>query len=144
MDPLDTFNKISLKSISKYYSYDSEDILQDILLNIIERNTNVGNLKSYLITSLRRELSRRKNKKPTVELNEHIQIEDITCDGYEEDLIYEVVLKLPEKLKTVIILSKFENMKIKDIAKKENVSLKTIESRITKACKIIKNNILNE
>ncbi len=45
---------------------------------------------------------------------------------------------LPEKLRTVFILSRFEGLKNSEIAETLNVSVKTVESRITKVLKILR------
>lgn len=46
--------------------------------------------------------------------------------------------KLPEKCRQVFQLSRFEELKYKEIAKKLNISVKTVEAQMSKALKILR------
>ena len=53
-------------------------------------------------------------------------------------LIREAVLALPEKCKEIFYLSRFKNLSNKEISEKLKISVKTVETHITKALKRVK------
>ena len=58
--------------------------------------------------------------------------------------IYEAVMKLPEKYRVVIHLFYFEEYQIKEIASILKINENTVKSRLSRARKILKNNIEQE
>ncbi len=52
--------------------------------------------------------------------------------------IEEAILSLPERCRMVFVSSRFGNMSHKEIAKKMNISTKTVEAQITKALSVIR------
>lgn len=50
-----------------------------------------------------------------------------------ENIIEDAIQKLPEKIQVVFKMSRFEQMTYKEIAEKQNISIKTVESYIHKA-----------
>ena len=64
-----------------------------------------------------------------------------TTDGIfsEEDYqLYQEVMLLPEKLKTVILLRFYEDMTLKEIADITETNLSTVKTRLYQALKILK------
>jgi len=55
-----------------------------------------------------------------------------------ESLIKKGVKKMPEKIKSTFLLSRFSNYSNEEISKKQLISVKTVESRITSALKILR------
>ncbi len=53
-------------------------------------------------------------------------------------LIQEAVFSLPDKCRNIFLLSRRENLTNQEIARKLNISVKTVEGQITKALKKIK------
>lgn len=68
----------------------------------------------------------------------------ISCDDSSIELqelnhfIEEAILSLPERCRMVFVSSRFGNMSHKEIAKKMNISTKTVEAQITKALSVIR------
>jgi RNA polymerase sigma-70 factor (ECF subfamily) len=58
-----------------------------------------------------------------------------------EEKINEVIESMPDKCREVFKLSRFENLKNKEIAKKLNISVKTVEKHISKALFILRCNL---
>ena len=55
--------------------------------------------------------------------------------------LYQALDKLPIKLKTVVLLRFFEDMKLEEIAQITSVNLSTVKSRLYKALKVLKINM---
>jgi RNA polymerase sigma-70 factor (ECF subfamily) len=55
-----------------------------------------------------------------------------------EEKILEVLRTLPEKCREVFEMSRFDGLKYSEIAKKLNISVKTVENQMSKALKILR------
>ena len=53
--------------------------------------------------------------------------------------LYESLNKLPEKCRAIFHLSRFEELKYKEIASQLGISVKTVETQMVKALKILRN-----
>lgn len=127
----------------------NEDIALDIVQESIEKALrNIKSLKheEYMKTWFYRILINeslqyiRKNKKVTLcqieNLESNIEWNDnITLDGID---LFNNINKLKEKLRTVIILRFFEDMKIEEIAKITRTSPNTVKSRLYKGLEDLK------
>jgi len=51
--------------------------------------------------------------------------------------------ELPEQCRTVFQLSRFEDLKYKDIAEKLDISVKTVENHMVKALKILRTKLVD-
>ncbi|MBK9567431.1 MAG: sigma-70 family RNA polymerase sigma factor [Saprospiraceae bacterium] len=58
--------------------------------------------------------------------------------------INKVISNLPEKCRLVFVLSRFEEMSYSDISKELDISVKTVENHISKALKVLRENIYNK
>lgn len=58
-----------------------------------------------------------------------------------ETLIWNVIQTLPEKCREIFILSRFEEKKYGEIASTLNISVKTVEAQMTKALKVLRDNL---
>ena len=84
----------------------------------------------------------KKNKKYVqmeCDIKEELEDFENTSDNNIE--IYQNVQKLDDKLKTVIVLRYFENLKLEEISKITNTNLSTVKSRLYKGLEIIKSNM---
>lgn len=141
-------NQEKLYKIAYTYTNNKEqslDVVQEAITKALE---HIGSLRheEYVKTWFYRILineairaSKKHNK-----IIEYELIDNITQDkGYEEELIdnidiYKNIQKLNEKLKTVIILRYFENMKIEEIAIITKTNVNTVKSRLYKGIKELK------
>jgi RNA polymerase sigma-70 factor (ECF subfamily) len=60
-----------------------------------------------------------------------------------ENKFREALNELPEQCRTVFQLSRFEDMKYKDIADKLDISIKTVENHMGKALKLLRSKLVD-
>ena len=143
-------NKEKLNKIAYTYTRDKDlalDVVQEAITKALE---NISKLKhvEYVKTWFYRILINEalksiKNKKNLLEyeidLNKmHTNSEDNLVDNLD---IYNNIEKLNNKLKTVIVLRFFENLKIEEIAYITKTNSNTVKSRLYKGISEIKNNL---
>lgn len=136
------------------YTYTrNQDLALDVVQEAITKSLeNISKLKheEYVKTWFYRilineslKVYKRNKKYIQLELQEDIQ----TNQGYNEDKIaenidiYNNIQKLDNKLKTVIILRFFENLKIEEIAVITKTNVNTVKSRLYKGLNEMKKNI---
>ena len=138
------------------YSYtrnqeDALDIVQNAVCRSLEKYPDLKNPK-YMKTWFYRILVNesltflRKNKQSlqAVSIEDAFDLTSYT-DHYslDEISIFKEVEKLPEELKTIIILRFYEEMSLKEIAKITSLNLSTVKSRLYKGLRDLKF-IINE
>jgi len=130
---------------------DSQEIIQTIFLRLWIRRNEIKinqSLKAYLYSATKNEslnyINRNKIKdkysqfkmdgeKPVQEnVQQKMEKEEL------ETLIKRAILKLPDKRRRIFELSRFEGLKYEEIAKKLSVSVKTVETQMTKALKTLR------
>lgn len=130
---------------------DSKEIVHDVFINLWEKRNSIdvkNSVKSYLYTSVNNRCLNfiRDNKK----FNSNIQLDNIDAvisptDALTELEIQSIIDKtlnsLSPKVKRVFELSRYKNMKYKEIAEKLNISQKTVESHISAALKALRINL---
>ncbi len=132
----------------------AEDIVQNVFIKVWEKRKNLKeeySIKKFLYKSVYNEFIDyyRKHKHVIISIEQkHINLlthmlDDNTNDT-TEDLIKNVKLEikqLPPKYKHTFLLSKKEGLSNNEISEYLGISIKTVESHITKAFSIIRNNI---
>lgn len=119
---LDTVQDTVEKAIRKIYSLHEEKYMQTWFYRI---------LINQCLTNLKRNKIRQ-----TINIDDYI-VESI--DNIDESIaIYECIDSLNPKLKSVIILRFFEDMKIEDIAHITNSNINTVKSRLYKGLQELK------
>lgn len=123
------------------------DILQEAIIKALE-NIDKLRVKEYVKTWFYRILINealmyiKKNKKYVQMEYEGQEIsEDFedTCTSNIE--VYKNIQMLDKKLKTVIILRYFENLKLEEISRITKTNLSTVKSRLYKGLEIMKSNM---
>ena len=124
------------------------DIVQEAIvksLNHINKLKNEEYVKTWFYRILINECLQyiKKNKRiityESQEMENKIEWnDDISINGID---MYKYIQKLNKKLRTVIILRYFEDMKIEEIAKITKTNISTVKSRLYKALEILKNSI---
>lgn len=126
-------------------NFQSEDIVQNVLLNIWTKRAYLNedlNIKNFLLRSIKNEfIDQYRKKKSMVALEKiHIKAHDFVIDedDYEETQRLVRILKLeiqnlPPKCKEIFILSKQEGLTNLEISIYLQINIKTVEAQITKA-----------
>lgn len=144
---------VPLSNFAKSYVNDLEaakGITQEVFVNIWEKRATIDPnkpLKSYLFSSVKNRCLNyiRDHKKFSSQLldTEIANFETpFEQDGIEiselQEKIDKAIHNLPEKLKRVFLLSRFEELKYREIAEKLDISQKTVEAQMSKALKILR------
>lgn len=133
----------------------AEEIVQDTFLKLWEIRSTLNdqiNIRSFLYTITKNNcLNYLRNQKISMKhienmkymemqfnyealekLGNYIQIEELRSK------IEEAIAQLPAELVETFQLSRFEELSYKEIAEKQNISIKTVEARISKALRILR------
>jgi len=141
---------------------EAENILQDVFLTLWEKRNSLKtdtNLTAYLLTLVKSQcLNYLKHKrvveaysKKTQTTNEQETIfnyyaiskfnpEQIDIESLEL-LVEKAISELPDQCRKVFELSRYDGLKYKEIAEKLNISVKTVETHMSNALKILRLNL---
>lgn len=149
--PLCSYSKNIIGDINN-----AEDIVQGFFVEFWRNRNSLSittSLKSYLYKSIyNRSLNHlRKNKSKeafdnyikTTLINEPQTDQDLLVINELERLIYHTIDNLKEPTKQIFRLSRNEDLKYREIAKTLGVSIKTVESHMSKALKILTQNLID-
>lgn len=134
----------------------AQEFVQDTFLKLweirtkINAETNMGNFlytiaKNKCLNYLRDQQTILRAQKNRDYLEKQLSIEALHEVGDQwiqfrelKVLIEKTIEEMPEDIKQIFIMSRFEEMKYKEIAEKLNISVKTVESKISKALTILR------
>ncbi len=129
----------------------AKEIVHDVFVKLWEKREQIDMnkaVKSYLYTAVNnKSLNHIRDNKKFV--NSDYIIENETDWNYSDNLVeLEIQEKitatldsLPPKCREVFKLSRYENLKYKQIAERLNISVKTVESHMSKALKALRKNL---
>ncbi len=129
----------------------AEEIVQDIFFNLWNNRNKLNintSIKAYLYAAVRNTcLNLIKHKKVESKYREYfsrqlqqdeLQEEDWMQGDELHDKITETIEKLPPERKKVFVMSRFENLKYREIAEELNISIKTVENQMGKALQFLR------
>ena len=131
----------------------AQGIVQKVFITLWEkRNTLDPNksLKAYLFTSVRNRClnhirDQKKYRSTVLDLEcaefEVVSEEDQFAADDLKEKIAAALAELPEKCRKVFEMSRFQNMKYKEIAEELEISQKTVEAHMSKAMKSLRNSL---
>lgn len=148
---------VALTAFAKKYVKDldlSKEIVHDVFVNLWDKRETIDAdkpIKSYLYTSVHnRCLNAIRDHKKFDTSEKTLKKADVAMSWNYEDNMDELELEekinrsiaaLPDKCKEAFVLSRFEQLKYNEIATKLDISVKTVESHISKALKILRENL---
>lgn len=124
------------------------DLTQDVFFEIWKKRNslNINNVKAYLRRSvINKALNYIKAQRMDFEDsndsfdapdNSNVQ-EQLEADQLQS-VINDAIEKLPERCRVIFALRRFEELSLKEIAAKLDISPKTVENQLTKAMKILR------
>ncbi len=127
----------------------ASEIAQEVFINFWNKRDTISpdqNIKSYLYISVKNRCLNfiRDNKKfrsyfldVELEMEMAVSVPDKLEQSEVASQIENAMGKLPEKCRQVFELSRFEELKYREIAEKLNISVKTVEAQMSKALKIL-------
>jgi RNA polymerase sigma-70 factor (ECF subfamily) len=128
-----------------------KEVVHKVFVNIWENRDTFDfekSPKSYLFTSVyNRSMNhiRDLRKNESTDNEAVLNIEQLNSDHLQEaeleDKIWTVINSLPEKCREVFILNRFEEKKYAEIAEILGISIKTVETHISKALKVLRQNL---
>jgi RNA polymerase sigma-70 factor (ECF subfamily) len=129
----------------------AEEMVQQVFFKLWERAENFsfsGSLASYLYRAVHNEsLNHIKHEKVKASHRLHVvyRMKNQTENAHGrlvnkelENKLSEALNELPEQCRTVFQLSRFEDLKYREIADKLNISVKTVENHMGKALKLLR------
>ena len=148
---------VHLSNYAHQYVHDTDsakDITQKVFIYLWENREKIDpqrSIQSYLFTSVRnRCLNHIRDHKKYRSHVLDLDIYDFEIGAEEENEMDVADLKtkidaalneLPAKCKLVFEMSRYKNMKYKDIAEELEISIKTVEAHISKALKSLRANL---
>ncbi|ANE53582.1 RNA polymerase sigma factor [Flavisolibacter tropicus] len=140
-----------LLALGYYYTHQkqaAEDIVHEVFTSLWARRTElpIQSLKAYLATAVKfsvfKTIARDKRRR---ELQQGMNIPEHTTDVEEkldarflQDYLNGVVEQLPDKARLVFTYSRAEELSVKEIATKMDLSPKAVEYHMTKALRALK------
>lgn len=133
---------------------DCKDIVHNVFLNLWQKQGELDaatSLKPYLFKSVyNRCLNHIRDRKKIVRhdllmdeepLFDYLESNDFLEQSELETKIKESIDALPDSCRHVFVLSRFEEKKYKEIADELNISVKTVEGQMSRALKILRENL---
>lgn len=128
----------------------AEEIVQDLFVQFWEKRKTLDiniSLKAYLYRSVYNNSVRQfKSNNKFESINDsYNSVEDNFTDLLEkneiENSVYNCIEELPEQCKKIFKMSRFEELKYREIAEKLNLSVKTVETQMSRALKYLTTNL---
>jgi RNA polymerase sigma-70 factor (ECF subfamily) len=129
----------------------AEEMVQQVFFKLWERNENlslIGSVSSYLYRAVHNEsLNYIKHQK--VRSNHQLNVAYSMKNEVEhpakkimaselEKKIHSALNELPEQCRTIFQMSRFDELKYREIADKLGISIKTVESQMSKALRLLR------
>lgn len=133
----------------------AKDIVQAVFVKMYEKGDKINintSIKSYVFQAIRNACinhhkhNQTKQRHSNIILNRSSEaIIDNQLEHKEFELqIQGVIDQLPDRCKTIFRLNRFDGKKNKEIAKELDISIRTVETQISKALKFLRENISKE
>jgi RNA polymerase sigma-70 factor (ECF subfamily) len=130
---------------------DAEEMVQSVFYKLWERSENLsisGSITAYLYRAVHNE-SLNYIKHLSVRSKHRMYVSHKIDDGSEEgsgrvqakeleERIQQAMSELPEQCRTIFQMSRFEELRYREIAEKLNLSVKTVENQMGKALKLMR------
>jgi RNA polymerase sigma-70 factor (ECF subfamily) len=157
----ETFYPRLLRFANEYVgsTHDAEDIVQNVFLKLWEKRTSLPvdtNLNAYLLTMVKnhcldflkhQQVVNRFSINRKAELQREMEFNYYAISKFDaeqmdketlEQLVEKAISELPVQCRKAFELSRYEGLKYREIAEKMGISVKTVETHISNALKILR------
>jgi len=129
---------------------EAEDLVQDFFVRLLEKRKTIlisDSVKSYFLRSVHNRCLDYIAHQKVVATHENYRLRMMSEEDFQEYPLLDVELKqkiekaiqnLPDGIRETFMLNRFDGLSYQEIATKENVSIKTVEYRISKALGILR------
>lgn len=120
----------------RFSAREAEDLAQETFVRAAGAQVTLRNPRGFLAKVALRVVqddARRQAARPAFTSAEHLPEPSLLPDQAEALLLKQVILGLPPKLREVFLLSRFHGLTYEEIARRCNLSVKTVEARMTRA-----------
>ncbi len=129
----------------------AEEVVQDLFVNFWEKKDKLllkVSLKAYLYRAVYNNSIQYYKKQQRFVHNDVALLGELPDDYHDileqseaEERIYQTIEQLPEKCKEIFKLKRFDELKNREIAEKLKISIKTVETQMTRALKYLTKNL---
>ena len=127
----------------------AKDFVQDVFTRLWQHRDNLNpelSIKSYIFRTAQNILIDFFRKKKTQPVSHEELIKNEPSENpsglYDlEESVVKAISELPDDLRMVFLLNRFDGLKYKEIAESLNISIKTVESRMSKTLKILRQSL---
>lgn len=139
-------------NISRYYGLnrqDAEDAVQEAFIKLLKSIETYDENRPFKPWFFRVVLNAVKDRYRELKKHRYTEIENITdyADGKQENFFEEfhtrnyfhgIIIRLPKKLKSVVVLRNYTDMSLDAISASLNISVRQLHNRLTQAYELIK------
>lgn len=129
----------------------AEEVVQDLFVNFWEKRHQLElkvSIKAYLYKAVYNNCIHVSKKEKMFNNDDLVLTNELTEDfdnileqNELEVRIYGLIEQLPTECKRIFKLSRFEELKYKEIAERLQISIKTVETQMSRALKFLKSNM---
>lgn len=131
----------------------AEDLVQDFFFQLWRNRQKIvirQSIKSYFFSSVKnksldflkhRKIGDKIIKELTYSSSDAFDEPDFLVESELNKQINEAINKLPVKCRKIFLMNRFEGIKPEQIARQENISVRTVEGHIGKAIKILRDEL---
>lgn len=131
----------------------AEDIVQDFFVRLWDNRKQISinkSLKSYMFTSVRNscfdylrhcKVQQRNEDKLLERIKNLKEDNDFYIEKELREKIDEAINKLPPACREIFVMNRFDGMKPAEIAGIRNISVRTVETQIGKALRVLRNEL---
>ncbi len=126
----------------------AEEVVQDLFVNFWEKRHDLElkvSIKAYLYRAVYNNCIHASRKEKLHDSSELTLVNELTEDFNDiletselEARIYGLIEELPTECKRIFKLSRFEELKYKEIARQLQISIKTVETQMSRALKFLR------
>lgn len=130
---------------------ESEDLVQELFIYLFENNDRIqvqGAIKSYLFKATFNKCKTHQRKVIVAEKyltflrkDDFQEYRDFLLETEFEKFMYDQIGNLPNRCREVFMLSRFEDKRNAEIAEQLGISIRTVETQISKALKVLRDKI---